>query len=53
MSIARNDWGHAGWDDLATRARSGSALVRGAVDAEAQSVKSVKSVQLQFTLIEP
>ena len=31
-----------------------SALVRGAANAEAQSVKSpLKSVQLQFTLIEP
>jgi len=29
-----------------------SALVRGAVDAEARSVKSVKSVQLQFTLFD-
>ena len=50
MKRSRRDVGHAGRDDLATRApQSGSALVHGAVDAEERSVKSVKSVQLQFT----
>jgi len=53
MDRSRKDYGHGGRDDLATRAPSGSALVRGAVDAEERSVESVKSVQLQFTLIEP